>query len=184
MASSRDHERRLESVASAAKVVPEIEEDTVLPREMFMNQGTEGHKNDTRSDVHYYHDLAKRYRDQRDEARREALGTPRMPRTNLPPREIESENSKMGSLYCKTKQPHLLEGNRRQGRFRSEFDLLTAKNVDDYGPWRYAVDEKFDIDAPLFPNGRSKVRYALKMMKNPIFFGYADMDSRYPTSHL
>jgi hypothetical protein len=33
----------------------------------------------------------------------------------------------------------------------------------------YAVDEKFDIDTPLVPNDRSKVRYALKTMKNPNF---------------
>jgi hypothetical protein len=31
---------------------------------------------------------------------------------------------------------------------------------DNYRPWRYAVDEKFDIDGPLFPNDRSKVRYS------------------------
>jgi len=39
MASSR--ERRLESAASAANVAPEVEEDTALPQEPSMNQGTE-----------------------------------------------------------------------------------------------------------------------------------------------
>jgi hypothetical protein len=71
-----------------------------------------------------------------------------------------------------------------RARGRDPADLLRGKNAADYRPWRYAVDEKFDIDAPLFPNDGSKVRYVLKMMKNHIFFGYADMDSRYPTSHL
>jgi hypothetical protein len=64
-------------------------------------------------------------------------------------------------------------------------DLLTGKNTDDYGPRRYAVDENFDIDAPLIPNDRSNVRYVFKMVRNPFFFGYAEMGrGRYPTSHL
>jgi hypothetical protein len=73
MASSRDHERRLESVASVAKVVPEIEEDIVLPREMSTNQGTEGHMNTAKPDIRYYRDLARRYKDQRDEARNQTV---------------------------------------------------------------------------------------------------------------
>jgi septal ring factor EnvC (AmiA/AmiB activator) len=73
MASSRDYERRLESVASVAKIVPEIEEGIVLPREISMNQGTEGHTNTAKPDIHYYRDLARRLKDQRDEARSQTV---------------------------------------------------------------------------------------------------------------
>jgi hypothetical protein len=41
--------------------------------------------------------------------------------------------------------------------------------LDDYGPWRYSVDEKLESDSPLYPTGRAKVWYAIAKMKNPIF---------------
>jgi hypothetical protein len=183
MSSSRDHERRLESVASVAKAIPEFEDDTVLPREMSMNQGTE-HKNVARSDVHSYYDIAKSYRDQRDEARREALAYEEdlaYARDELATArnrigELEDEISVLQNEATTSFRREQTAGTATSAsaanwrpRGHDPADLLTGKNVDDYGPWRYAVDEKFDIDAPLFPNDRSKVRYALKMMKNPIF---------------
>jgi hypothetical protein len=47
--------------------------------------------------------------------------------------------------------------------------LLTGKDADEYGPWRYAIDEKLDTDAPMYPTDAKKVRYALSQMENPIF---------------
>ena len=67
------HEKRLESVVSAVDVVPEVEGDTALPQELSMNQATKERTNNARSDFYYYRDLARRYRDERDEARSQAL---------------------------------------------------------------------------------------------------------------
>jgi len=49
-----------------------------------------------------------------------------------------------------------------------KIDPLDGRNVDDYGPWRYSIDEKLETDAPLYPTERAKVRYAIAKMKNPI----------------
>ena len=183
MASSR--ERRLGSVASAVNVVPEVEEDTVLPQEPSMNQETEERTNNARSDFYYYRDLARRYRDERDEARSQALAFEQelayykddLTDTKTRIRELEDEiavlenEARTGTASFEREQTTETATSVANWRARGHdpADLLTGRNTDDYGPWRYAVDEKFDIDAPLFPNDRSKVRYALKMMKNPIF---------------
>lgn len=57
-----------------------------------------------------------------------------------------------------------LTGQDSTGHWNAYKTNLTERIDDNYRPWCYAVDEKFDIDGPLFPNDRSKVRYALKMV--------------------
>lgn len=46
---------------------------------------------------------------------------------------------------------------------------LKGENVSEYGPWRYAIDVKLEDDYPMYPTERSKIRYALSRMDNPIF---------------
>jgi len=42
---------------------------------------------------------------------------------------------------------------------------LKGQSPDEYGPWRYSIDEKLETDAPLYQTERSKVRYALSQME-------------------
>lgn len=51
---------------------------------------------------------------------------------------------------------------------------LKGKSPDEYGPWRYSIDEKLETDAPIYPTERSKVRYALSQMEQPIFYSMQD----------
>ena len=100
MASSR--ERHLESVVSTVNVVSEVEGDTALPQSPSMNQETKERTNNARSDFYYYRDLARRYRDERDEARSQALALNRnlrITKTILPIQKPEFENSRMRSSY-------------------------------------------------------------------------------------
>lgn len=47
-------------------------------------------------------------------------------------------------------------------------------NAEEYPAWRYAVDEKIETDAPLYPTDRTKVRYALTQMEGQIFIAMQD----------
>ena len=51
---------------------------------------------------------------------------------------------------------------------------LKGQSPDEYGPWRYSIDEKLETDAPLYQTERSKVRYALSQMEQPIFYTMQD----------
>ncbi|OJJ07728.1 hypothetical protein ASPVEDRAFT_88968 [Aspergillus versicolor CBS 583.65] len=44
-----------------------------------------------------------------------------------------------------------------------------GEDVDEYGPWRYAIDAKLEDDYPLYPTKRSKIRYTLSRIDKPIF---------------
>jgi len=165
MASSRDYERRQQSVTSLASVPGYIEEDTVLPPETSTNQRIQERTNNTISDIQYYRDLAKRYKDQRDEARRQALAFEQ--ELAYAKDELTRAETRIGELQDEIAASISTANWRPRGI--DPADPLTGEIVEDYGPWRYAIDEKLGTDAPLYPTDRTKVRYALAMMKNPIF---------------
>lgn len=51
---------------------------------------------------------------------------------------------------------------------------LKGDSADEYGPWRYAVDTKLEDDNPMYTTERSKIRYALSQMEEPIFSSMQD----------
>lgn len=48
-------------------------------------------------------------------------------------------------------------------------EKLTGESADEYDPWEYAVKEKIRVDRPLYPDEKSKIRYALAHIKPPLF---------------
>jgi hypothetical protein len=48
-------------------------------------------------------------------------------------------------------------------------EKLTGTNPDKYGPWKFDIDLKLEVDSPMFPTERSKVRYTLAQLDLPIF---------------
>ncbi|KAL3440188.1 hypothetical protein BJX65DRAFT_315039 [Aspergillus insuetus] len=61
---------------------------------------------------------------------------------------------------------------------------LKGESHSEYGPWRYAIDCKFEIDHPLYPNDRSRIRYALSQMEEPIFSVMQTLVQRAPEKAL
>jgi retrotransposon gag protein len=48
-------------------------------------------------------------------------------------------------------------------------EKLTGLDPDAYGPWRYAIDLKLEVDSPMFPTEKSRIRYTLSQLDLPIF---------------
>ena len=48
-------------------------------------------------------------------------------------------------------------------------ELLSGKIVDDYGPWSYVIQEKLEIDAPMYVTMQQQVAYTLLRIKSPLF---------------
>ena len=180
------HDERRPSLASAASIPGSYhEEDTVVRAEPLQ---TERHTEieeaqrrveNARADAESYRDLARRYRDERDQARARALAFEEELVDYKD--QIKDLRDKIATLKADTARPmrehtaetivttatdHLAINWRPRGI--DKIDPLDGRNVDDYGPWRYSIDEKLETDAPLYPTERAKVRYAIAKMKNPI----------------
>ncbi|KAN0069397.1 hypothetical protein V8E54_012412 [Elaphomyces granulatus] len=71
--------------------------------------------------------------------------------------------------------PHWQEGwqqpDRRPGTYCGHILRTASSQVgpDAYGPWRYDIDLKLEDDSPMYPTEKSKVRYTLSQLDQPLF---------------
>jgi hypothetical protein len=181
------HDERRPSLASAASIPGSYhEEDTVVRAEPLQTERhteieeAQRHVENARADAESYRDLARRYRSERDQARARALAFEEELVDSKD--QIKDLRDKIATLKADTTRPmreHTAETiattatDRLAMNWRprgiDKIDPLDGRNVDDYGPWRYSIDEKLETDAPLYPTERAKVRYAIAKMKNPIY---------------
>jgi hypothetical protein len=178
------HDERRPSVASVASIPGSYhEEDTVIRAEPLQTERhtaieeARRHTENARADAESYRDLAKRYRDERDEARARALAFEE--ELSHSKDQIRDLNDTITILKADAIRERTVETTATaatdyatinwKSRGTDKFPHLDGRNVDDYGPWRYSVDEKLESDAPLYQTERAKVRYAIAKMKNPIF---------------
>jgi hypothetical protein len=61
---------------------------------------------------------------------------------------------------------------------------LKGESHSEYGPWRYAINCKFEVDQPLYPSDRSRIQYALSQMEEPIFSVMQTLVQRAPEKTL
>ncbi|KAI5299933.1 hypothetical protein KEM55_000902 [Ascosphaera atra] len=48
-------------------------------------------------------------------------------------------------------------------------DKLTGRDTDAYFIWRFAVESKLQVDAPLYPTEDLRIRYAMQQLDHPVF---------------
>lgn len=66
-------------------------------------------------------------------------------------------------------------------------EKFSGADPDKYVPWKFAVESKLDVDAPLFPTEKRKIEYALRFIDTPLFtpmqdwFVYETKEGRPPS---
>jgi len=151
------HDERRPSLASAASIPGSYhEEDTVVRAEPLQTERhteieeAQRHVENARADAESYRDLARRYRNERDQARALAFEEELVDSKD----QIKDLRDKIATLKADTARPmrehtaetivttaidHLAINWRPRGI--DKIDPLDGRNVDDYGPWRYSIDE-------------------------------------------